>query len=306
MKKPLVSILMNCYNCQEYLEEAIKSVYLQTYTNWEIIFIDNCSTDQSKKIVEKFDSKIKYYRTPYNMNLCNARVYAKEFIQGEYFCVLDTDDLWMPEKLEQQIKIMIDNDDIGIVYSNTICFNHENSYLAYKSLMPSGYIFKELLQGYFFSFETVMVRKRIMDENHIYFDPKYNVSSDAEFFIKLAYYTKCQYIDKPLAKWRYGHGSESDKHLCSFPKEYEIMLEDLSLSIDGFNFKYVNEINILKAKINNMYALCFWSKGDIQQTREYLRKASTMNRKYLLTFVISFFITYKTFTKLKELIKNIY
>lgn len=306
MKQPLVSILMNCYNCEKYLIEAIDSVYSQTYDNWEIVFIDNCSTDKTKKIIDTYDNKIKYYKTPENLNLCNARVFAKEFINGDFFCVLDTDDMWMEDKLEKQINVMLKNINVGIVYSNTIYFNDiDNKKLAYDKKMPSGYLFEELLANYFFSFETVMVRKSLMDKYNIYFDTKYNVSSDAEFFIKLSYHTKCIYIDEPLAKWRYGYGSESDRSLCLFPKEYEILLSQLSDMIDNFEQKYDSSIKVLRNKIDNMYGICHWNKGDLKTAREYFKKASRVNKKYLIPYFMSFIIDYKTYVSLRRKFKKI-
>jgi len=301
-----VSILMNCYNCEKYLKESIDSVYVQTYKNWEIIFIDNCSTDKTKEIVKSYDARIKYYKTPKNMSLCSARVFAKDFIDGDYFCVLDTDDLWMSDKLEKQVDIMNQNQDVGIVYSNTIYFTDSgDERLAYNSIMPEGNLFKSLLESYFFSFETVMVRKSLMDEKNIYFDKQYNVSSDAEFFIRLSYFTKCLYINEPLAKWRYGHGSESDKSICLFPQEYEILLIELSKIIDDFDAKYKDSIDILNSKINNMYGICHWSKNDKSEARKYFLKAIKFNIIYIVPWIISFFTDYKNYVSLRKKFKKI-
>ena len=197
-----VSILMNGYNAQKYLKEAIESVYSQTYKNWEIIFIDNCSTDSTKIIIDAYDDKIKYYKTPENVSLCTARVFAKEFIKGDFFCVLDTDDLWLPTKLEKQVALMLQYQDVGVIYTNTVYFTDSgNESLAYKRLMPSGNLFADLLSDYFFSFETVMVRKDVMDHFNIYFNPKYNVSSDAEFFTKISFFTKCFVVSLIFSKF---------------------------------------------------------------------------------------------------------
>jgi len=297
----LVSILVNCYNCDRYLSEALDSIYAQTYTNWEVIFIDNCSTDNSKTIVDQYDERTKYYNTPENISLCAARVFAKDFISGDFFCVLDTDDLWMPDKLEKQVAVMLENKDVGIVYTNTIYFTDEGDQrTAYNQLMPSGDLFVKLLENYFFSFETVMVRKSIMDKYNIYFDDSYNVASDAEFFIKLSYYTKCLYLNTSLAKWRYGHGSESDRSLCLFPKEYEILLNQLSEQIDDFNNVYDKSIKILRSKIANMYGVCYWSKGDGYKAREFFVLAIKYNLKYLIPLFLSFIINHDTYRMLKR------
>lgn len=301
-----VSILMNGYNAEKYLKEAIDSVYSQTYTNWEIIFIDNCSNDHTKDIIDKYDDKIKYYKTPSNINLCNARVFAKDFIQGEFFCVLDTDDLWMPSKLEKQVSLMNKYEDIGIIYTNTVYFTDSgNEIIAYDKMMPKGNLFGQLLSNYFFSFETVMVRKKIMDEHNIYFDSKYNVSSDAEFFIKLSYFTKCLYIDEPLARWRYGNGSESEKNLCSFPYEYELLLSDLSNLIENFEKKYKDEIESLRNKINNMYGICYWNKSELQKARKYFKKSIKNEKKYYIPYIMSFVISYKTYKNIRKKLTRI-
>lgn len=295
---------MNCYNCEKYLKDAIDSVYAQTYKDWEIIFIDNCSTDSSKNIIDQYDKKIKYYKTPQNLSLCQARVYAKEFITGEYFCVLDTDDLWMPNKLEKQIDIMNNYRDTGIVYTNTICFSENYEIPAYKNQMPSGYIFKDLFENYFFSFETVMVRKELMNKHTIYFDEKYDVSSDAEFFTKLSYFTNVHYINEPLAKWRFGHGSESDKSLCKFPKEADLLLKDLHTMIPDFDSKYGSSITKVSARINNMYGMCHWEKKNIKEAKMYFKKALQVNLKYLVPFLLSHFISYSNFKMIKKVYKK--
>ena len=303
---PLVSVLMNCYNCEKYLKEALDSIYAQTYQNFEIIFIDNCSTDKSAEIVKQYDKRLKYYKTPQHVSLCNARVFAKQYISGDFFCVLDTDDLWMPEKLEKQIEVMNKYNDVGIVYSNTIYFTDEGKKtLAYDKLMPSGNIFEELLENYFFSFETVMVRKSVMDKNKIYFDPKYNVSSDAEFFIKLSYFTKCFYINEPLAKWRYGHFSESDKHINSFPIEYEMLLKDLSQIIKDFEKTYKNSIKRLKAKINYMKGLYNWKTGNKKNARKLFLKAYNYDKKYIFPLLLSLLFSYETYIELRRYFKKI-
>jgi glycosyltransferase involved in cell wall biosynthesis len=303
---PKVTILMNCYDCQKYLKEAIDSVYAQTFTDWEIIFIDNCSTDNTKNIVTSYDDKIKYYKTPQNMSLCHARIFAKEFITGEFFCVLDTDDLWYPTKLEKQVSIMQEHNDIDIIYTNTLYFTDEGKEeQAYDTVMPNGNVFKQLLENYFFSFETVMVRKSIMDKYNIYFDSKYSVSSDAEFFIRLSYYAKVYYIDEVLAKWRYGHGSESDRSLCIFPKEYEFLLEDLSSMINNFEIEYKNQINSLKEKIDNMYGICHWNNNDKIKAREYFKKALSKNKKYIVPYIFSFLMNYNQYIQLRKKFKKL-
>ena len=88
----LVSIIMNCYNCAKYLEEAIDSIYAQSYDNWEIIFWDNCSTDNSALIAKSYDSKLKYFLAKEHTALGRARNLAIKEAKGGYIAFLDSDD----------------------------------------------------------------------------------------------------------------------------------------------------------------------------------------------------------------------
>ena len=99
----LVSIIINCHNGAKYLEENLKSIFNQTYKNWEIIFFDNCSTDNSKSIVDRYmrNKNIKYHRSDDFLKLYDARNKAIELSKGDYICFLDTDDTWNKEKLEK-------------------------------------------------------------------------------------------------------------------------------------------------------------------------------------------------------------
>ena len=106
MNEPLVSILMNCYNGENYLQEAINSVLDQSYQNWELFFWDNRSTDRSADIFKEYkDLRLKYYLAPEHTDLGCGRAKAFQYLTGEFIAVLDTDDVWLPKKLEKQIPL---------------------------------------------------------------------------------------------------------------------------------------------------------------------------------------------------------
>ena len=115
MSKPLVSIIMNCYNGDKYLNEALQSIINQTYKNWELIFWDNLSSDNSKKIFKKYnDKRFKYFLAEKHTVLYEARNLAIKEAKGEFIAFLDTDDIWLNEKIEEQIKLF-SNQNIGLV-----------------------------------------------------------------------------------------------------------------------------------------------------------------------------------------------
>ena len=110
MKKGLVSIIMPSWNTGKFIGESIQSVIDQTYKNWELLIVDDCSTDNTDRVVESFhDKRIKYFHNPKNSGAALTRNKALSEAQGEWIAFLDSDDLWAPKKLELQINFMETN-----------------------------------------------------------------------------------------------------------------------------------------------------------------------------------------------------
>lgn len=107
----LVSIIMPSYNTAKYIGDSIKSVLAQTYGNWELIIVDDCSTDNTDEIVKEFlsDERIKYLKNEKNSGAAISRNYALREAKGKWIAFLDSDDLWLPEKLEKQLAFMVEN-----------------------------------------------------------------------------------------------------------------------------------------------------------------------------------------------------
>lgn len=111
MQNDLVSIIMPSYNCGRFVRETIESVLAQTYTNWELLFVDDCSTDDTEAIVKSFgDSRIHFFKNEKNSGAAVSRNKALREAKGRWIAFLDSDDLWMPEKLDHQIRFMEEND----------------------------------------------------------------------------------------------------------------------------------------------------------------------------------------------------
>lgn len=113
----LVSIIMPSYNTAPYIKQTIQSVLDQTYTNWELIIVDDCSTDNTDEVLENIkDSRIRYFKNDKNSGAAVSRNKALREAKGQWIAYLDSDDLWMPEKLEKQIHFMETN---GYAFSYT-------------------------------------------------------------------------------------------------------------------------------------------------------------------------------------------
>ena len=119
MDQELVSIIMPSYNCGQYVEETIRSVQAQTYQNWEIIFMDDCSPDNTISIINVLrekDNRIRFFQNKANSGAAVSRNNALREAKGRWIAFLDSDDIWEPTKLEKQIKFMEEN---GYAFSYT-------------------------------------------------------------------------------------------------------------------------------------------------------------------------------------------
>ena len=110
MEDKLVSIIMPTYNCAKFIGKTIESVIAQTYENWELIIVDDCSKDNTEEVVSKYkDNRIKYHRLENNSGAAVARTEAMKKARGSYMSFLDSDDLWKKDKLEKQLEFMNKN-----------------------------------------------------------------------------------------------------------------------------------------------------------------------------------------------------
>ena len=216
-KDPLISIVMNCYNGEKYLEESLKSILNQTYENWELIFWDNISTDNSKNIFQSFnDKRFKYYLANKHTVLYEARNLAIKKTQGEFIAFLDTDDVWFKDKLDLQINLF-SKKNIGLVYTNYINYNKKNFFikkkLASKKLLPFGNITKKLIKEYSVGMLTVMIKKKLLDNHQDIFDVKFDMLADMDFILRFSKKTEFGSIQEPLAIYRQHENQLQNKNL---------------------------------------------------------------------------------------------
>ncbi len=203
---PLVSIIMNCYNGEKYLEQSIKSIINQTYKNWELIFWDNISIDKSKKIFYQFkDNRLKYFLSEKHSILYHARNQAIKRAKGDLIAFLDTDDTWQKDKLIKQVKLFAD-EKTGLVYTNYWRYNNKNflrkKRLASSKNLPTGNITSYLLKEYSIGMLTVVLRKKFLDFNKDIFNTKFNMLADMDFILKFSMKHKFDCVQEPLATYR--------------------------------------------------------------------------------------------------------
>lgn len=285
--QPLVSIIMNCYNGEKYLSEAIESILSQTYENWEIIFWDNNSSDNSAKIFHGYnDPRFKYFYSPTTTLLYSARNSAVALTAGEYITFLDVDDWWEPEKLETQIEIMKDN-TVGLVYTN--CW-HDNEMkntrkILFSKNLPSGYVLNDLLVNYTVGILTVMVRRDVLNMKDGPFDDSYHIIGDMDLVVRIAMKMKIHYIGRPLAHYRW-HGSNE-----SIQKEGLKIIELKRWISDLENNPEIRKLDGYKKKkelINYMEGVYEYMKGNIRTSLSCMVKLpiSTYKFKLIMHYIL--------------------
>lgn len=220
---PKISIIMNCYNSDEYLRIAINSICKQTFTNWELIFWDNQSTDTSAQIFQSYDdNRFKYFYSPTHTNLYTARNFALEKAVGEYITFLDCDDYWHPTKLEVQLKHMIEN-DAQISYSQYSIIDENNSESVKLNNSKATTEFKtfyDLAKRYDVGLLTIMIRRTLLLEAGLKFDGRYHIIGDFAFIMTSILTTPILSIAQPLANYRLHPNSETAKNLRLLSVEF--------------------------------------------------------------------------------------
>ncbi|HDY68105.1 MAG TPA: glycosyltransferase [Candidatus Scalindua sp.] len=301
--KPTVSINMCVLNGENYIREALESIVAQTYNDWELIIINDGSSDSTESIILEFKNKGYpiIYQYQENKGLGASRNEALKLSHGEYIAFIDHDDIWFPEKLEKQVPLFKKKPEVGLVFSDTIFFNYRGDQLQlYKKYKPPrGNVFKELLTNYFLSLETVVIRKKSLDAMDQWFDDRFNLTEEGDFFRRLAYDWELDYVDEPLAKYRRHNESLSFKRQDLWPKETEIMVEKFCNLFDSFEEVYKHELHILRSRINYHYAMHNWEQGNGWEARKLLKEYLKIDKKYLFVYLISL-LPYVIFKKLIE------
>jgi len=201
------------------LKEAIDSILSQTYRNLELIIVDNCSSDGTDKMVLSYkDPRIRYFRNQNNGIIAANLNYGIKKAKGKYVAFCDDDDLWMPDKLEKQVKILEKEKEVSIVSTNGINFDENGEYGFCVKPRKSAYISqRDILILNVIIHSSVMVRTKIFDEvGYFSEDPRYFSAEEYYLWLKILRNSKAYMIQEPLIKYRTHGGvyrSKGVRHL---------------------------------------------------------------------------------------------
>ncbi|MDR3365994.1 MAG: glycosyltransferase family 2 protein [Prevotellaceae bacterium] len=250
---PLVSVVIPVYNAQKTILQATESVLAQTFTSYEIIFVNDGSTDNSLALVEQLKAnnqhvKITIIDQP-NGGAAKARNAGMRVAKGEYIAFLDSDDYWMPYKLSVQVEYLSQNPDVYMLGGR-----YGKDKLPNRFLMKAGKILRieikhQVLKN-FFSTPTVIFRKNILDKVG-YFDEKMRYSEEGYFFNKIVAYYKGIYMamdfaDSITKKKRWGDSGLSGNvvkmesgELHNIKEAYHSKFIPFTLFLFAYNFSII-------------------------------------------------------------------
>ena len=214
VQHPIVSVIITTYNRGYLIDKAINSVLNQTYQDYEIIIVDDGSTDNTKEVVKGFiDSRINYIFYADNLGVSAARNTGIKASQGEYIALLDSDDEWLPEKLEKQVVILQNESfEVGVVCSWQFNINANGEYICRRHLpKKGGNIYEDLLYTNPISAPTLLIRKECFEKVGL-FDDLLNGQEDWDMWIRISKYYEFALIKIPLLKYRL-HPNQISKNL---------------------------------------------------------------------------------------------
>jgi glycosyltransferase involved in cell wall biosynthesis len=209
---PRVSIIIPTYNCARYLGRAIDSASAQTYQDYEILVVDDGSTDDTKDVVMQYGRKVTYL-SQQNRGVSAARNHAISKASGELLAYLDADDMWYPEKLERQVAFLDAHQECGMVHSEMSVINeqdeilHVRLYEETKRSVPQGHCVQQLLTRCHIQTLTVVERRSSFDRVGG-FDERLPIAQDYLHWIMIAAEGQALgYLAEPLGKYRWRTGS---------------------------------------------------------------------------------------------------
>lgn len=311
-----VSIILCFYNEEKYLAKAIDSVLAQTYSNFELIIINDGSSDSSDEIVKSYqDDRIRYTVNKENKRLAYCRNRGLELATGDYVGFFDGDDIMMPEKMECQVRYLKEHEDIMLV-SGGYAYMDGNGNVDKNAVMPK-YRSNDQIKAFMLFGNCIacagaaLFRREIIDRYHIRFDETNKASEDYRFWIDMLPYGKVANVEEVFFHYRINHGSKSSvivkKDESAYDRELRKVLE-YAWTMRGFVLQEKELMFIYDFLHKNVRV---WKPGDIingivsyKKIKAQLTRLKLSEEKYILEYYKRQWMrTYKIYWLINKFIK---
>ncbi len=280
----LVSVIIPTYNRKHYITKALDSVFEQTYKNFEILVVDDGSTDNTREYLQKYGTRIQYLYQQ-NHGISHARNTGIRNSQGDYIALLDSDDYWLPEKLERQINLFQEHPEYGLIASCCASIRLDGSFRDKNRPGKSGWILEDLFKANFIRTSSAIIKRECFDTVGL-FDEKLKECEEYDLWLRIAAQYPIGFINESLVVY--------------IDNPHGVSIDSLTGRLYRLN---VLEKQYLKEKIpKKLYArrianTChyigrhFLKKGDKLNAKYYLRRALVLHPFYIKNifyFILSY------------------
>ncbi len=296
MNTPCVSVIMNCLNSSKYLREAMDSVMAQTFQDFEIVFWDNCSTDDSPAIAQCYGSRVRYFRGTHVVPLGAGRNLAIAQARGRFIAFLDCDDIWKPEKLERQLTLFENAPRVGLVTTDTLVFDGRRVLRrVFEGAAPGrGMVFASLMLRQWISMSSAVLRREALasltdDDSWSggWFDESLNVCEEADVFYRVAHDWELDYVDEPLTVWRVHGANTTFRRFAEFATETRAILAKHQRLYPGYAQEHADLVEAIVRRTDFQEALALWQAGRGAEARALVAPYGMSDRKMLALRLLS-------------------
>jgi len=295
---PMVTVIMPVYNAAEFVKKAIVSILNQNFKDWELLIVDDGSTDDTLiqcKVAIRDDKRIKIIQKKTHSGITNTLNIGIKMARGRYIARQDADDESMPKRLFYQVKFLENNQDYGLVSSLFIVQTKQGKIIKIPGLPLDDYEIKLSLKFFNpFTHGAVMMRKKILEENQLFYDKKDKHCEDYGLWIRLSKYTKFKIISKPLYIWTFSKTGITASNLLLMANQRKKIAK-----------KYKPVVKLKKLiNLRNKYKNIKWEYEEINFCQTYqkllLRSSFLLLKNYrplffLILFFYSFVVNPKTY-----------
>ena len=282
----MISVVVTCYNYGRYVAGALESVQNQTFSDFEVIIIDDGSTDDSREKIEPFlhDKRFRYIKQE---NFGQAKAKNRGIVEsiGEFIAFLDADDLWHRDKLEKQLELFSDA-RIGVVFSRATLIDAKGESLPPPSqgkyLQPRrGTVSNYLFLDNFIWFSSSVVRRVCLDKFG-FFDESLQMGIDWDLWLRISTRYAFDFVDEPLVSYRIGHSGQMSKNMVLRQQCSDRIMKSFLVSFPGvISKKFVKEAYYSTFCNRGQY----YAKIDKRISFEYLLRAIVLKPWRLTAYV---------------------
>lgn len=305
---PEVSIIVNCFNEADYLRETLDSVISQTFTDWEVCFFDNGSSDGSGGIAASYGEKVQCARSEVTLPLGQARSKAYQMASGKYIALLDADDVWMPTKLEKQVQLFRSNPELGMTFCDSIYFDRIGDRYRLFTLTPPhrGRIFGPLMTANFIFSSAMMFKQEALQELGCAFDERYSRVADFDLTLRMSYQYPVDYVDEALCKWRINDWTDKawKKNLVPRTVELNIAMDNLVAKYPDIPKHYGGELKAFYKMLAYQEGMTAWHDGQVSEARQHFAPY-WKTKKYAFAYLCTLLLPYSFFYRAKTMYRNI-